>query len=53
MRLGLALLATGDAEGRTILAGLAAKGEQWLIYACRSLEHYGIDAAPLLGQLDE
>jgi predicted Zn-dependent protease len=53
MRLGLALLATGDAEGRTILAGLAAKGEQWLIYSRRSLEHYGIAAAPLLGQLDE
>jgi uncharacterized Ntn-hydrolase superfamily protein len=50
MRLGLVLLAAGDAEGRTILGDLAARNERWLVYARRSLERHGLDPTPILGQ---
>jgi predicted Zn-dependent protease len=51
MRLGMALLAVGEPEGRTILSDLVAKNEKWAIYMRRSLQRFGIDPAPLLGQL--
>jgi uncharacterized Ntn-hydrolase superfamily protein len=49
MRLGLALLATGQSEGRKILAGLAAKNDKWVILMRRTLQRYGIDPS-VLGQ---
>ena len=51
MRLGLALLAAGDAEGKEILTRLAAVDERWLTYAQRSLERHGVDPVPLLERL--
>jgi uncharacterized Ntn-hydrolase superfamily protein len=48
MRLGVALLAVGDAAGTTILSRLATANEQWITYARRSLQRYGIDPGPLL-----
>jgi uncharacterized Ntn-hydrolase superfamily protein len=50
MRLGLALLAAGQPEGRKILAGLAARNDKWVVLMHRTLQRYGIDQAAL-GQL--
>jgi uncharacterized Ntn-hydrolase superfamily protein len=47
MRLGLALLAAGQPEGRKILAGLAARNDKWVVLMRRTLQRYGIDPAPL------
>ena len=51
MRLGVALLAAGDPQGRHILSRLAATNAQWITYARRSLERYGADPTPLLDEL--
>ena len=53
MRLGVALLAVGDPQGTQILARLAEAHEQWITYAQRSLERYGVDPALLLDSLPE
>jgi len=50
MRLGMALTATGQPEGREILAGLAAKNDKWTVLMRRTLQRYGIDPATV-GQL--
>lgn len=50
MRLGLALIAAGQPEGRKILAGLVARNDRWVVLMHRTLQRYGIDGAAL-GQL--
>ena len=47
MRLGLALLAAGQPEGRKILAGLVGKNGKWVILMRRTLQRYGIDPGSL------
>jgi uncharacterized Ntn-hydrolase superfamily protein len=52
MRLGLAMIAAGEAEGRRIMAGLAARDEKWMVYARQSLLRFGIEPEPFVVDTD-